>query len=104
MRFRTEAKSELWQTFWSTRPRWLWKVWWNWYSSVAHNMRKPVLHLPDIARHDTVGCWKKWRLSRIWHQALNVVRNKGAPGVDGQTVEDAQRHAARSSPSCVMHC
>jgi site-specific recombinase XerD len=34
---------------------------------------------------------------------LKVTRNKGAPGVDGQTVEEAQHNARPSVPMMVRH-
>ena len=35
---------------------------------------------------------------------LKVIRNKGALGVDGETVKKAQRNVARFSPRCATLC
>ena len=35
---------------------------------------------------------------------LKVIRNKGAPGVDGRTVEEAQHNAAPLLPRCATLC
>ena len=44
--------------------------------------------------NDIADAFHELRRANLARALLNVVRNKGAPGVDGQTVEDAQRHAA----------
>ena len=62
--------------------------------SAAQSEAQEDEQVPTPAWPTPVGCSKTWRPKPIWRRALlNVVRNKGAPGVDGQTVEAAEAKA-----------
>ena len=72
----------------------------------AHSEAQDDRQDPSPGRPIPVGCWKTWRReANLARALLNVVRNKGAPGVDGQTVEEAEAQAADAcSPLCAVLC